>query len=335
MSTASSISTAEIEQIIERLKGEQHRNSTWKNYYTIWRNFNQFYIKLDQKPRVWEDRITLFVGYLISKGRKSTTIRSYISAIKAVLYNIKIEICEDRYLLNSLTRACRLNNDKVLVKLPIHRDLLNMLLHTAEHYFLGEGQLYLARLYMALFSTAYYGLFRVGELTFSPHVVRVTDVHLGDNKRKILFVLCTSKTHGQGSLPQTVKIVSSRDMKQPNIGDTRVFCPYFLIKNYLQLRKNFSSPEEQFFVFRDRSEVHPQHMRSTLKRLLSLAGFDQKLYGTHSLRIGMASDMMKHGIEIETIKKIGRWKSNCVQILKKSLMFCRQCFSPGRRVVFG
>ena len=51
-------------------------------------------------------------------------------------------------------------------------------------------------LYMALFSTAYFGLFRVGELTASKHVVKAVNVRIGQNKNKILFILDSSKMHG-------------------------------------------------------------------------------------------------------------------------------------------
>ena len=61
-------------------------------------------------------------------------------------------------------------------------------------------------LYRAIFLTAYYGLFRIGELTDSAHAVKAEDVHVGVNKDKPMFVLHTSKTHNRGSKPQIIKI---------------------------------------------------------------------------------------------------------------------------------
>ena len=57
------------------------------NYRSVWHTFNDFFLKLDVKPSKWEDRLTLFIGHLISKNRKSNTIKSYISAIRAMLQN--------------------------------------------------------------------------------------------------------------------------------------------------------------------------------------------------------------------------------------------------------
>ena len=91
----------EISSIVEQLKHNQHRNSTKKCYYAVWKLFNEFFMKLDLKPKKWEDRLTLFVGYLIENEKQSSTVKSCISAIKAVLKMNGIKITEDEYLLAS------------------------------------------------------------------------------------------------------------------------------------------------------------------------------------------------------------------------------------------
>ena len=82
-SSSSMLSTSAILSIVDRLCTQSCRNLTNKNYYTVWKLFNQFFIRLDSKLDNWEDRIILFAGYLIENGRKSTTVKSSISAIKA------------------------------------------------------------------------------------------------------------------------------------------------------------------------------------------------------------------------------------------------------------
>ena len=104
----SSISTAVIQDIADKLKTQQYRGSTKTNYYFVWRKFNEFFVKSDVKPATWEERLILFVGYLIDKQLKSTTIRCYISAIKAVLREDGETLNENTYLLKSLTKACQL-----------------------------------------------------------------------------------------------------------------------------------------------------------------------------------------------------------------------------------
>ena len=72
------------------------------------------------------------------------------------------------------------------------------------------NQPYLGHLYKALFSTAYFGLFQVGELTTGSHPVMVKDVHVGRNKRKIFKIFCTSETHGEYSHLKSIKLTSTQ-----------------------------------------------------------------------------------------------------------------------------
>ena len=197
-----------MKQIVEQLRQHHHRDSTKAMYYSVWRAFNEFFIKLDDKPNSWEERLILFVGYLIQKKLKANTINSYISAIKAVLKQDGISINEDQYMLNSLTQACRYVNHQVHNRLPIQKGLCAYLLQFTDAHFNDLNQPYLAILYKSLFAAAYYGMLRVGELTSGTHPIRVADVYLADNKKKILFILRTSKTHWLDSKPQQVTLTS-------------------------------------------------------------------------------------------------------------------------------
>ena len=78
------------------------------------------------------------------------------------------------------------------------------------------------------------------------------------------------------------------------------------------MRGDYEHDEEELFVFVDHSPVRPRHVRTLLRVLLKRIGLNEKLYDTHSLRIGRATDLMKQGKTIEEIKRMGRWKSNAV-----------------------
>ena len=218
----------------------------------VWKKFNNFYVSLDRRPRKWEDRIVLFTAQLIRENKQSSTVKSYISAIKGVLGDLNIAINENSYLLRSLIRACKLTNDTYRLRLPIQRDVLNLILKTTRKHFMDQGQVYLCKLYLALFSTAYFGLFRVGEITFSEHVVKVCDVQVATNKRKMMFILRSSKTQGLDKKPQIIKISSENicGTRQSNKEtDNKQFCPYQLLNNYSKCRRRFKSASEPFSVF--------------------------------------------------------------------------------------
>ena len=157
---------------------------------------------------------------------------------------------------------------------------------------------------------AYFGLFRVGELTTGSHPVMVGDVHIGENKNKFLFILRTSKTHGHSVKPQRVKI-SSVGMGNSN-RKALEWCPFRLLQEFMRWRPQYTSCFEPFFVFRDGTPVAPHHMRSVLKIMIDECNIDSKLYSIHSLRTGRALDLLKIGLSVETIKKLGRWESNAV-----------------------
>ena len=108
---------------------------------------------LDKKPKSWESHLTLFVGFLVSENKQSSTVRSYISAIKAVLRDLKIKLNEDMLLLNSIIRACKLNNDTICMRLPIRKLLLTVMINSVEILF-ESPQPYLTTLYKAMLVTA-------------------------------------------------------------------------------------------------------------------------------------------------------------------------------------
>ena len=183
----SSISSKEIMNYVEQLQYNRVRQSTKRNYYTVWKQFNQFFVRLDNRPDSWEDCLTLYVGHLIQNNLKASTIKSYISAIKGTLADVKVNLQEDRFLLNSLTKACRLTNDTVYTRLPIHKNFLALLLREVGWKY--DAQPYARSLFLVIFSTMYFGLFRAGEVANGNHTIMARNIHISYNKNKLLFVL--------------------------------------------------------------------------------------------------------------------------------------------------
>ena len=234
----------------------QHRNSTAKNYVSVCRQFSRFLMKLDKKPRLWGDRTTLFIAYLVNNGIQSRTIISYVSAIKKTLVMDGYRWDDTLVMLRSLAKACRIINDKVTTRLPIHGNLLDMILFEVLRYFTKKHQWYLEIMYKTLFALAYYGLMRISELTDSPHVLRARNVHMAANKDKVLLLLYSSKTHDKSSRPQKIKITSSNVDRRNNMKLLkRHFCPFELIRQFINIRGHYELESEQFFIFNDRSQA--------------------------------------------------------------------------------
>ena len=298
--------------VLERLKCRTTRESTAFNYLAIWRAFNKFLLKLDRKPTKWEQRVMLYGAYLVERGVQSSTIQSYFSAIKKILIDSGYKFCQEQVMLSILSKSCKLINDRIRTRMPIHRKLLDTLLFELGRKY--ATQPYLQAMYKCLFSLAYYGLFRIGELTLSDHVVKVKNVYFGVNKNKILIILYTSKTHGLESRPQKVKIAEvDHENDERDTVNQRIFCPFRLFQDYMSLRGNgYKDEKEPFFVFRDRSPVKPENVRNILKDLIKDIDLDCKNYNTGSFRIGRCSDLIKAGFTIDEVKRFGRWKLNAI-----------------------
>ena len=105
-----------------------------------------------------------------------------------------------------------------------------------EHMFvLKKNQPYMLCLYRAVFATAYHGLFKVGELTASPHSILAQNVHIGVNKNKLPILVESSKTHCKGDLPQIIKINSTPINKHANNHSDK-YCPFIILKSYIKAR---------------------------------------------------------------------------------------------------
>ena len=126
-------------------------------------------------------------------------------------------------------------------------------------------QPYLKILYKAIFALAYYGLMRVGEVSQSLHNLKSLNIHIAENKNKIMCVLYSSKMHSKASRPQEVKISSSESTGYKK----RFFCPFNLIRSYIQMRGDVKNENEAFFVYTDRSAVTASALRKVLQRTIT------------------------------------------------------------------
>ena len=289
----------------------QHKESTKINYHGIWNNFNKFVIRLDHIPAKWEETTSLYCSYLVSKGCKSATLRSYVSAIKSKLVIDGYRWDDKAIWFNALTRACKMRNDMVIDRQPIRKPLLSCIIAVTQNQYPDRVELFQQKYNRLLFSTAfqfaYFGMLRVGEYACSQHAVKAVDVHIADNyKNKVKLILHTSKTHGREARPQKILIQNKESDKFKNLN------PVAAAKQYGVVRGGYDDNNEQYFINSDKTPLTPNEVRATLRVILSNLSLDPLRYDTHSFRVGRATDLMKWGTDLEEIKRCGRWRSNAV-----------------------
>ena len=202
-------------------------------------------------------------------------------------------------------------NDRVRTRLPIHCGLLEVILFEVQRHFQALNQCYLERLYKTLFALSYYGLMRIGEVIKNPHVLRASNIHMALNKKKILLILYSSKTHDKASRPQKIKITENLNEKSGHYHH-RHFCPFKLMNDFMRVRGDYDDEEEQFFVFRDFSPVTACYARSILKMIINKLNLDSRSYGMHNFHIGRTTDLIKYNYTLEEVKLLGRWRSNVI-----------------------
>ena len=74
-----------LQQTAERLCNEQRCKATRRTYKYAWKNFNDLLVAWDTMPVDWDDRIIIFAAQLIVEERPEATIKSHVSAVKAIL----------------------------------------------------------------------------------------------------------------------------------------------------------------------------------------------------------------------------------------------------------
>lgn len=257
------ISTDWLELVLDKLKGQGVKAKTRRKYHSIFTRFLKFVQKLTRKPQGWEDKMNLYAAYLKEKTRKSNTLQSYMSAIRHILTVDGVELDNDKLALQAIVKACKLENDwrTVTTRMPINYRLLKNILDQIEDHF--DCQPYLNLLYRAMFNSAYHGLMRVGEITTGDHPVLARDMLIAENKKKVTYILRSSKTHDWGDPPQIISFNCT--CNEPK--DSR-YCPYESVLSYMLMKQKYQSDDEPFFVYLDRSPVKPEHFRHNLKVIM-------------------------------------------------------------------
>ena len=98
-------------------------------------------MNLGCKPPFWEDRIALFLAYLIDKKQPEHPIRSYTSGFKSGPCGDGIVIDNNSYLLASLLRACKyVRHDRVHHRLLEHRGMMRLLVDKVGDFYENRGQ---------------------------------------------------------------------------------------------------------------------------------------------------------------------------------------------------
>ena len=175
------------------------------------------------------------------------------------------------------------------IRLPISLKLLHEMWGTIPFIVASKFD---AIMYRSLLSFTFHGLFRPGEVTYSPHVIKAENVYFVEHQLQVH--LKSSKSHrGPGSQVVTID-------KQPGV------CPVTDLRLYLTVQ-----PWILGALYRKQSGL-PVQYNDFLRLMNNLATFcdlPKDRFKPHSLRIGSTTHLHLQGYESQVLQRRGRWSS--------------------------
>ena len=241
--------------------------------------------------------MAFFVSFCYQQGYSPSSVMTYMSAISFVHKLRNIDDPVDSFIIRKLLEGFKRLQSKKDLRAPITEDILIKIIQSLP--FICYNQYELA-LFQSVYSLAYFGLFRVGEMVFTDHrqsgyPLTFDDITLASQSLTVRIRI--SKTNQCGR-PVFLNIPSN---------SSKLICPVFAMQKYLSLRGSFSG---NLFCHANRLSLTRYQFGAILSKALSQIGLSSKFYKSHSFRIGRATSLAISGVPSDQIKKLGRWKSN-------------------------
>lgn len=243
------------------------------------------------------EQLTNFVAYLSLENLSHKTAKLYLCAIA---FQSKLSGGQDttkHYIVVRAVEGMRRVGGVGRARLPITLSLLDSICTRIPAVC---GSTYECVLFSAAYCLAFFGFFRVGELTVTKQeymhkVLAISDVWIDIKSGVLLLHLRYSKTDQNG------KGVHLRIQKTgSNV------CPVNNMFNYLAIRPKIQGP---LFCHFSGKPLTRYQFSAILNKVLVLCNVNYKQYKSHSFRIGAATAAAKMGHSVDKIKAAGRWSS--------------------------
>ena len=233
------------------------------------------------------------------------TARLYLCAVG---YQCKIQNVNDvtkNFILAKIILGMQKAASKGKSRLPITISLLSSIVAKLPAVCTNA---YEVQLFTAAFCLAFFGFFRIGEITVTKKeyihkIVAKNDITLDTVNGKLTILLRYSKTDQSG---KGVTLTLSQT-------DTSI-CPVKSTKAFLAVRPKLDGP---LLCHLNGKTLTRYQFSAVLKKALTCLSVNYGYYKAHSFRIGAATTASKLGHSVETIKQAGRWSSDAYRLYIK------------------
>ena len=270
---------------------------TWTAYAKVWAEWAGFK-RLAEVERADMEMGWLVVYFVSRHMEKVGSVSALEKKLAALAFLFKLEGREDftkTFWVRQAVKGYKKGRQSSDARRPVTFSVLRRIFGV-----LGEvcSSAYEIRLFRAGFSVAFFGAFRVGELVSPskrvPGGLLVNDVHLAEGK--VVFRLKRSKTD-QGGKGVGVSLYSLPGSEA---------CPVGVVREFFKVRPKLGGP---FLMHGDGSFVSRFQFTALFRKCLKKAGLDERLFASHSFRIGAATEAARCGLDETAVKRIGRWES--------------------------
>lgn len=240
-----------------------------------------------------EHTTALFVQFL-SRRYKYSSIRSHLSALS---YKYKMASLKDptsSFIVRQAVQGLERLNPSADTRSPISLPILGSLLNALSEILHTE---YSRGLFKAMFTTAFYGLLRIGEFTSGPsdHTISLSNVHCHSEK---ITIMMSSFKHSTKATNRTVVL---NRQNSPT-------CPVYHMLEFLRFRPQ--SKNHHLFIHQNGSSVSRKDFLKVLNLAVSEARLEHLNIRSHSFRIGGACLGAALGLSDTQLRLLGRWRSN-------------------------
>ncbi|CAG2208848.1 unnamed protein product [Mytilus edulis] len=291
---------AKLQEPLNQIFNNILSDSSQKTYgraFIHYKSFAEEYGIRFQLPLTSADLI-LFIAHLKSKELAASSISTYISAIGFTHKINNWPDPTDSFIMDKVLKSVHKGRNQDM-RLPITSTILNQLVDALKQTISNK---YDQLLFKAMFTLAYHALLRIGEMTVNNknynHVISVSQAVVLHKKAVITFM---DFKHSNGKQFH-LEIAKN---KNDNI------CAVTALTNYLTLRNNTTGP---LFLNSSGEAVSRQLFQHALNDALNFCGLSRAYYKPHSFRIGFATDASAKGLSTETIRTLGRWKSDAFKL---------------------
>lgn len=280
-----------------------------KTYTRAWKTYVEFYSEFCDSHYallpVSVNNLAVFISYLSARKFASSTILTYVSALSYVHKLGNFPDPTKNFLVQKLLAAHSKLHSSPDVRLPITRRVLQLLVLALNN---TNSSAFQRLPYQTMFLVAFYGFFRVGELTAKganlKPLLQIQDLHFHFKQNFVTSATIVIKDfkHNTNRRPFSVFLERAEGTE---------LCPVSYLYRYSSIRGSSPGP---LFCFADGSPVKTGQFTQQLQQALTFCGLDSAKYKSHSFRIGAASWAAERGLSDAQIRHLGRWKSDAFKL---------------------